>query len=466
MKQALGLGIVMLLMLSPASNATAARPPFFLQNGDRVCFYGYSITAQRYYTTDVETYVLTRFPKLKIRFINSGVGGDRVTGGWAGPIDLRLKRDVFPFKPNVVVYLLGMNDAAYQPFNRKIFNIYRRGLKHIIHSLRAHLHHVRIVLIGSTPWDEFTQPPEFMHDRAVKGSFNDVLIRYGQYTQKLAARDHLFFTDFNAPLVAVLQQAEKVNPALARRIIPGRIHPVAAGHVIMAQTLLRAWHAPSLVTSVTINASKPAVTSAKNTTVSALAQSYGVLSWTQLDGSLPMPVMSLHSRWPQFAPAALWPAPRPQMTYTNPLTALVIKLSGFYHALDREPLRVTHLTAPKYELRIDGNIIGTFTSGQLADGINLARLATPMMAQAYRVLALAWQRTQTRFTAWRQVQLPMANFHLRSKFLVNTNSSPAAAKAVNNILHAFSGLEHVVMKAESQAAQPLPHHYQLVPIGG
>ncbi len=464
MRHVLSFGLAVLLLAGAARAATASTQPFFLKNGDRVCFYGYSITAQRYYTTDIETYVLTRFPNLKVRFINSGVGGDRVTGGWAGPINLRLKRDVFPFKPNVVVYLLGMNDPAYRPFNTKIFNIYRHGLKHIIHSLQSHLPHVQIVLIGSTPWDEFTCKPKFLADRGAKGSFNDVLIRYARYTRKLAARDHLFFTDFNAPLVAVLKQAEKINPSLARQIIPGSIHPMAAGHMVMAQSLLRAWHAPSLVTSVAINASNGSVIRAENTAVSAVTQSHGVLAWKQMDQSLPMPVMSLHDRWPQFAPKALWPAPQPRMNDTNPVTALVIKLSGFYHALDREPLRVTHLTARNYQLRIDGKSIGTFSSTQLAHGINLARLATPMMAQAYKVMALAWQRTETRFTAWREVQLPMANIRLRSKFLVNTNSSPAARKAVHNILHAFSGLEHVVMRAERQTAQPIPHHYQLVPI--
>jgi lysophospholipase L1-like esterase len=463
MKQRFSVGILLAVLLGSVSAALGAEKAFFLKSGQRVCFYGYSITEQRMYTTDVETYVLTRFPKLHVRFINSGVGGDRVTGGWAGPIDLRLKRDVFPFKPDVVVYLLGMNDPAYQPFKPRIFNIYRRGLEHIISSLRAHLPKVQIVLISSTPWDEFTHPPVFMHDRGAAGSFNDVLIRYGQFAKQLAARDHLSFVNFNTPLVDVLKQAAQINLAIARQIIPGRIHPVAAGHLVMAQALLKAWHAPSVVTSVVMDAANASVVSTDNTAVTALTQSHGALSWTQMDKSLPMPLMSLHSKWPQFPPAAIRPAPAPNMAYTNPVTALVVKLSGFYHALDREPLQVTHLTAAKYDLRIDGQRVGTFTRAELSHGINLARLATPMMSQAYRVLALAWQETQTRFAAWRQLQLPMANIRMRPKLLVNTNSNPAARKAVQKILQAYDGLEHVVIQAEHQAAQPVPHHYELVP---
>ena len=102
--------------------ALAADAPFYLKSGDRVCFYGDSITEQRYYGVDVETYVRTRFPELHVKFVNSGVGGDRVTGGWAGPIDQRLERDVFPFKPDVVTIMLGMNDASYRAFNPGSFS--------------------------------------------------------------------------------------------------------------------------------------------------------------------------------------------------------------------------------------------------------------------------------------------------------------------------------------------------------
>ncbi|MGH9507669.1 MAG: GDSL-type esterase/lipase family protein, partial [Terriglobales bacterium] len=86
---------------------------FALKSGDRVCFYGDSITEQRFYPAEVETYTLTRFPRLRVRFVDAAVGGDTVQGGWAGPIDLRLRRDVFPFHPNIVTIMLGMNDASY-----------------------------------------------------------------------------------------------------------------------------------------------------------------------------------------------------------------------------------------------------------------------------------------------------------------------------------------------------------------
>ena len=91
-----------------------AECPFYLKDGDRVVFYGDSITDQRLYTTFAETYVVTRFPKANVKFVHSGWGGDRVTGGGGGPIDVRLDRDVIAYKPTVVTIMLGMNDGSYR----------------------------------------------------------------------------------------------------------------------------------------------------------------------------------------------------------------------------------------------------------------------------------------------------------------------------------------------------------------
>src|SRR5206468_356370 len=81
---------------------------FALKDGDRVVFYGDSITDQRLYTTFTETYVVTRFPKLDVSFVHSGWGGDRVTGGGGGPIDSRLRRAVLAYTPTVMTIMLGM----------------------------------------------------------------------------------------------------------------------------------------------------------------------------------------------------------------------------------------------------------------------------------------------------------------------------------------------------------------------
>src|ERR1700720_2506774 len=103
--------------LVAAASSAATAQDFFLKNGDTVVFYGDSITDQRLYTTFAETYVVTRFPELRVEFVHSGWGGDRVSGGGGGPIDLRLRRDVIPFRPTVMTIMLGMNDGRYRAYD-------------------------------------------------------------------------------------------------------------------------------------------------------------------------------------------------------------------------------------------------------------------------------------------------------------------------------------------------------------
>ena len=158
-----------------------ADSPFYLKDGDRVVFYGDSITDQRLYTTFAETYAVTRFPKANVTFVHSGWGGDRVTGGGGGPIDVRLDRDVIAYKPTVVTIMLGMNDASYQPFRDPIFNTYADGYRHIVEKLKADVPGVRLTLIKPSPYDDVTRKPKF------EGGYNAVLIRYGDFVRELAA---------------------------------------------------------------------------------------------------------------------------------------------------------------------------------------------------------------------------------------------------------------------------------------
>src|SRR5947209_4663112 len=118
------LACLLFILLPALAPVAQAQGNFYLRNGDRLVFYGDSITDQRLYTTDVEAYVVTRFPRMNVTFIHSGVGGDRVTGGGAGPIDVRIDRDILAYKPTVLTIMLGMNDASYRPFDQSVFATY------------------------------------------------------------------------------------------------------------------------------------------------------------------------------------------------------------------------------------------------------------------------------------------------------------------------------------------------------
>jgi len=455
--------VLMVVALGIAQTGWAAAKNFYLHDGERVLFYGDSITEQRYYPVAVETYVRTRFPNLKVKFVDSAVGGARVTGNWAVTSeDQSLERDVFPFKPNVVTIMLGMNDASYRPFDPSIFDTYVKGYRHIIQSLQSHLPGVKIVLIEPSPWDDVTQKPSYPHNPDnLPGGYNTTLLRYCEFVRKLGAEHHVMVVDFNTPMVKLLAEAENTDPSLAAKIIPGRVHPSASGELAMAQVLLKAWNAPSTVTGVDLNARSNEVARSVNTTVSGLLATGQNISWTQTDESLPYPIMTLHStKWPQFPPDPFerqrsdifWKLPPLEGHEVNPVAQLVARLTNMYESLDSESLKVTGLTAASYSLKIDGNAVGTFSKEELAQGINLARYDTPMMEQANKVLTLVWHRVDLRFYGWRGIQVPLKD-----------DTTPGMQDAVNVILAKLDQAQDALVAETHAAAQPQPHHYELQP---
>ncbi|NNM85254.1 MAG: SGNH/GDSL hydrolase family protein [Phycisphaerales bacterium] len=458
--------IIALVVLAIASllqiNSTRAAGSFFLHDGDRVCFYGDSITEQRFYPVAVETYVLTRFPKLKVDFVDSGVGGDRVTGGWAGNINERLKRDVYPFKPTVVTIMLGMNDASYRPFDQKIFDTYKKGYLHIVDALQKHLPGVRIVILGPSPFDDITQKPRF------SGGYNAVLQRYDQFDKKLAAEHHLYYVDFNAPMVDVIKKLQAAQPQFAGQVVPGRVHPSPAGELLMAAALLKLWQAPATVSRVSI--SGDTVNQAVNTHISNLRAAHGLISWTQLDQSLPFPMLSLHAVWPQFFGENRERGPQPNFKFINEPAAAIIHAGHLYRKLDHEILQVKGLAAEHYKLTINDQPVGIFSATDLATGINLAKYRTPMLVQAYHILAMAWDRTQMRFYAWRQIQLPAEGYDTwwgGPRVEVTGFSQAVRHRIMSNaerLAHSIYSSLTLMLNDERAAAVPATDHYELTPV--
>lgn len=406
------------LMLAMAGSAQA-QSGFAIKNGERVVFYGDSITEQRLYTCFTESYIVTRFPKLKVSFVHSGVGGDRVTGGWMGPIDPRLDRDAIPYRPTTMTIMLGMNDGSYRSFDQGIFDTYAKGMVHILDRVKAAVPGVKFTLIQPSPFDDVTRAPGW------DPGYNSVLVRFGAYVKELAGQRKLNVADLNGPVVAMLEKAKATNPALSQKLVPDRVHPSAGGHLIMAESLLKSWNAPALVSSVAIDGAGKRVVNAANTSVKDVAASGSGIAWDQTDAALPFPI-----------------------DLKDEVLMLAIHSSDFLEAMDQQTLKVTGLTGDRYALKIDGNSVETFSGAQLAEGVNLAILPTPMLEQANAVHALTWKRVDLHQVRWREVQF---------KFLGDT--SAALKKAIDGL----DALDADIAARQRAAAQPKLHHFELTP---
>ena len=342
-------GLTLMLLLSMALRAQTA--PFALHDGDRVVFYGDSITAQRRYTRFAEDAIVSRYPQMRIEFYNAGVSGDTAEGGHAGDMETRVKRDVLPLHPTVVTIMLGMNDGRYTTDFAANFKSYRTGYRTLVETLRRDLPGVRLLLIRPSPYDEIAHPP------AIAG-YNSVMVRYGDYVAQLGQELSIPVVDFNSAVNDALRAGMRIDPRMAGSLLPDRIHPAEAGHWIMAAALIRGWNFSPIVSSVEIDAARTKVASQENSAVTELSETENEVKWSQFDHALPLP-----------------------LELNDAMTQFLLEISDI-PSLDRQMLRVTGLSAASYTLTIDDQRISTFSRQELAGGINLALNTTPMEQQA------------------------------------------------------------------------------------
>jgi lysophospholipase L1-like esterase len=217
------------------------------------------------------------------------VGGDKVSGGAEGPIDLRIQRDVLPYKPNMVTFMLGMNDGYYRPPNSAIQKTYEDGYRSMVDTILSGDPGARLTLIGPSPYDDVTHPTM---------QYNEVMQAYSQFDKSEADRTHQGFVDLNAPVVDVLEKAKAAHPELASRLIPDRVHPGEGVHWVMAATILKAWRAPALVSSVTVDAHDAKTATVQNASVTDVKREKksGTLQWTEIESALPLPLPRVASK--------------------------------------------------------------------------------------------------------------------------------------------------------------------------
>lgn len=394
------------------ARAQAGGIPFALRDGDRVVFYGDSITAQRLYTRFAEDFVVSRYPKMRITFLNAGVSGDMVAGGHAGDMETRVQRDVAPLHPTVITVMLGMNDGRYTADFDKNFQAYAEGYRRLITALRHAAPGARLYLIEPSPYDEIAHPP------AIAG-YNTVMVRYGKFVEELGRQGGIPVIDFNQPMTEALAAATRSDALMAGSLLPDRIHPSPAGHWIMAAALAAGWHIDPVVSRITLDARAHAVTEAERSTVTDLQAAGDKLTWTELDQADPLP-LEMNDAMMQF----------------------MVKISGI-GSLDKEMLRVKGLTEPEYTLTIDGTPVGSFTREELDQGVNLALRQTPIEQAAK---AIDW-------TADDRAKLSGTRFDLLTE--------PGDAQDRKAALAALDALDRNMVDDEYRSAQPKPHTFAL-----
>lgn len=363
---------------------------FFLRDGDRVVFLGDSITEQRLYTTYIESYALTRFPRWNLTFRNVGWGGDTA---WlrqrahpdegalfaAEPekqqqmveeaVRRGLDRDVLPLRPTVVTIKFGMNDHSYQPFREDIFRAYARSQDQLAQVLQAS--GARVAFLTPQPIEEKRPDPDQDVRNLSLRKFSDGL---KEVAEKRAAR----FVDQFDPYMKLMMGARASDPAA---FIGGgdAVHPGPAGHTLMAWAVLKNLEADAMVSRAEVDAGGGKVVAAERCSVRNLKVTGSTVTFDRLDEALPLPI--------------------------DARAAAALKLAPVLDELSRYELRVSGLPAGEYELKIDGEAVGKASRETLAKGWNLSQEAGPITRQSQKVLDVVFQKNNVFFRRWRDIQL-------------------------------------------------------------
>jgi len=364
------------------SGTAEAKKPFYLQSGERVVFFGDSITQSGRYVEYIETFLLTRFPEHSFEIINRGISSETLSG--TSEIDhnpprpdahKRFSRDITPLKPDVLVSCFGMNDGNYHPFSEKLFAKYKAGVRRLV-KRAAEQAKATLVIITPPPFDAYRKrisDPDASH-WGYKYSFvdyDDVLERYSQWL--LGLRDDGFVV---ADVHSAINQhlAERRRKKVSFYLSGDGVHPNATGHWLMAQTLLLAWNAPAEASSVELDAKTQRVVRGD---VSRLKVREGTIEFAWRT-SLPMPV---DPQW----------------------DAESIAMEKVAERLNRHRLKITSLSDNRYRLFANGQMVSALSREQLAKGINLLDYGEfPTVKQSQEVLNLVQQRQRLVYKTWRQ----------------------------------------------------------------
>jgi len=192
--------------------------------------------------------------------------------------------------------------------------------------------------------------------------YNGVLSLYGAWLREVAQVRGLGYVDMYSPLNNLTLEQRKKEPNYT--LIKDAVHPDAPGQVVMATALITDSGVRSAVSGIVVSETKGKMgASAAGGKVTDLKATDGGVSFNFQASALP------------------WVLPRD--------AAEGYKLTFAGHRSSNEKVTCRNLKPGKYELKIDGQTIGTYADGQLAFGVEIeANDKTPQYQQALAIAML------------------------------------------------------------------------------
>jgi lysophospholipase L1-like esterase len=172
------------------------------------------------YVAQVQALLDAHHPEAKIRYLNTGISGNRVTD-----LEARWDVDVLAHKPDWVSVMIGTNDV-WRQFDKPLVEqvllpAYSEKLQGLVERT---LPQVQGMIVMSP----------FFLETNVKEPMRKLMDRYGAATRAIAERNELRFVDVQAAFDAWLLHNH------TSQLCADRVHPNAIGHNIIASAFLNA----------------------------------------------------------------------------------------------------------------------------------------------------------------------------------------------------------------------------------
>ena len=330
---------LLLFLFALASGPAARADDFALRDGDTVVFLGDSITAARTYGKIVENYTLLRYPDRKVRFVNSGWGGDTAAGGLK-----RFERDVLSHKPTVVVIAYGVNDIGWgTKADDEHKKAYLDGIRGMVQACTKNKVRVYVCSAAPTAEDPAKAETGFLQKMCDEGM---------ELSRSLGGHS----IDVQRSMRAIQKKIAAANAKAADKSRHDSLHAADGvhlndmGQLAMAFSILKGLGAPADVSSAVIDADGAKLVEAKGCKVTELASKDGALEFTRLDEGLPFNYGIFYALNYRYVPVP--------------------------DELNRYTLAVKSLPKGRYEVTADNRGVGVFTAEQLAAGVNIASTTT------------------------------------------------------------------------------------------
>ncbi len=313
-----------------------------LKQGDRIVWFGDSITAAMAYARYVEDFFLLRRPDLQMSYVNAGIGGHSAWNGLE-----RIDRDVLAYQPNVVFINFGMNDAGY--FDNSSHANFFPNMDSIIARLKA-AGVRKIVWIDPSPIDLV----------GVAGG-NKLYARQKnleKYTYAMHQRPSdpdVIIINWQGPLKQTLKN---LGAGSSLRLISDRIHPGPAGHAIMATQILR---------GIGADLSESMISS--NYSAQELSSTFKVVGIAEL------PLKTVNSPMKNAVSATLdITSMLPPVPFPISIADRQLINNAEVNALGKFIWKIDGLdSVRKYTISIDGIFVGAYSGAELSRGVDLLK---------------------------------------------------------------------------------------------